>query len=91
MCDEYEVFEFLESDDSHQNQTTRVQRRRLRDQAAPFDMDDEQFIKRYRLTKELVHNLCDELRPHMAGPTKSTDLSVETKVIYSFTKLSSLS
>lgn len=80
MCDELEMFEFLESDASQQNQATRVKRRRLRVQADPFDMDDEQFVKRYRLSKTLVHNLCDELRPHMAEPTKSTDLSVETKV-----------
>lgn len=43
------------------------------------------FIRRYRLSKVLVHNLCKDLRPLMPVPTKSKDLSVETKVssIYS--------
>lgn len=80
MCDELEIFEFLESDASEQNYDAKIQRKRLRDLSDPFDVDEVQFVKRYRLSKELVHNLCEELRPHMSGTTKATDITLERKV-----------
>ncbi|KAH9636340.1 hypothetical protein HF086_012605, partial [Spodoptera exigua] len=55
---------------------------RLRDLSDPFAIGDVEFIKRYRLNKQLVHNLCDELRPHAAtGSTRSLDLPIERKVL----------
>ncbi|XP_052755270.1 putative nuclease HARBI1 [Galleria mellonella] len=81
MSDEGEILEFLEMDAMYEAEQRKIKRRRLRDQSNPFDIDDEQFIKRYRLSKSLVYSLCDELRPHMAGSSKSTDLTLETKVL----------
>lgn len=80
MANEYEIFEFLEEDFAHASSSKMQRRRRLRVQCNPFDLEDAEFIKRYRLTKDLAQNLCDELAPTMKSPTKSTDLSVETKV-----------
>ncbi|XP_041977654.1 putative nuclease HARBI1 isoform X2 [Aricia agestis] len=80
MCDEELIlFEFLEAD-SEENS---MRRRRLdaRAQFDPFDLEDNEFIKRYRLSKELVVGLCDEIRPAMKAPRRSTDISVETKVL----------
>ncbi|KAJ8714150.1 hypothetical protein PYW08_007770 [Mythimna loreyi] len=82
MCDELIIFEFLESDASQETTEAKIQRTRLRDLSDPFAIDEIQFIKRYRLTKQLVHNLCDELRPHVAtGSTRASDLSLERKVL----------
>ncbi|KAF9787681.1 hypothetical protein SFRURICE_020248 [Spodoptera frugiperda] len=84
MCDELISFDFLESDDSSDEEGPRhqmVKRRKIRQECDPFSIEDREFIKRYRLTKDLVRNLCDELKPHMSVPKKSTDLSVETKVL----------
>ncbi|KAF9419665.1 hypothetical protein HW555_003943 [Spodoptera exigua] len=82
MCDELIIFEFLESDASQDNHQTKIQRTRLRDLSDPFAIEDVEFIKRYRLNKQLVHNLCDELRPHAAtGSTRSSDLPIERKVL----------
>lgn len=80
MCDdELVLFEFLESD--FESISARRQRRRdLRIQSNPFDLDDVEFIKKYRLSKELVLNLCAELTPFLKKPIKATDLSTETKV-----------
>lgn len=79
MSDELVLFEFMEND--NEINTTRRQKRRItREQSDPFDLEDAEFIKRYRLSKQLVLELCDELRPLLKNPTKSTDLSVETKV-----------
>lgn len=80
MCDEYEMFELIE-EDSETAHSALVLRRQLRNLSDPFaTLDDIQFIKRYRLTKQLVLELCDELRPFLSVPSKSTDLSVEIKV-----------
>lgn len=61
MCDdELVLFEFLESD--FESISARRQRRRdIRIQSNTFDLDDVEFIKKYRLSKELVLNLCAEL------------------------------
>ncbi|XP_022828419.1 putative nuclease HARBI1 [Spodoptera litura] len=84
MANEHESFEFLEADHAetsniHNNRKRR--RMQMREECSPFHLDDTEFVKRYRLTKELVRNLCDEIRPLMRNPQKSTDLSVETKVL----------
>lgn len=80
MASEYELFEFLEADNAEANSSRKLRRKRLREACDPFEIEDAEFVKRYRLTKELTHNLCDEVRPLMKTPIKSTDLSVETKV-----------
>lgn len=82
MCDEIEIFEFLEdeNDTYNEKQVAKVERKVLRDTVKPFQLQDNIFIKRYRLSKQLVSDLCNELRPFIPSPQKSTDLSVETKV-----------
>lgn len=80
MANAYELFEFLEADNAEVHSTRKRRRMQLRQECDPFNLDDVEFVKRYRLTKDLAHNLCDELRPLMKNPKRSTDLSVETKV-----------
>lgn len=41
---------------------------------------DRQFVKRYRLTKELTRELISKLTPHMPPVLRSDALDVETKV-----------
>lgn len=45
MCDEHEVFEYLESVDRME---LRNKRRRTRQMNDPFDLEDSDFIKEYR-------------------------------------------
>ncbi|KAF9794876.1 hypothetical protein SFRURICE_005111 [Spodoptera frugiperda] len=70
-----------ESDNTEANILRKRHRMELRAECNPYDLDDTEFVKRYRLTKQLTYNLCDDLRPLMKTPKKSTDLSVETKVL----------
>ncbi|XP_013190748.2 putative nuclease HARBI1 [Amyelois transitella] len=87
MANEYEIFEYLEEEDDHEDSVRRKQaakerHRRLRDQCDPFEIyTDAQFVKEYRLTKTLARDLCEEIRPFLKTPQKATDLSVETKVL----------
>uniref|UniRef100_A0A2H1WSW7 SFRICE_015554 n=1 Tax=Spodoptera frugiperda TaxID=7108 RepID=A0A2H1WSW7_SPOFR len=78
---EYALFEFLEPDNTEANILRKRRRMELRAECNPFDLDDTEFVKRYRLTKQLTRNLCDDLRPLMKTPKKPADLSVETKVL----------
>lgn len=45
-----------------------------------FRMSDRQFIKRYRLSKDLVKYLITAVTPHMPPTLRSDALDVETKV-----------
>lgn len=80
MDSEYETFEFLEADNAATNTKRRQRRLMLREDSDPFELQDAEFVKRYRLTKELVYNLIEELKPLLKSPVKTTDLPVETKV-----------
>ncbi|XP_047507202.1 putative nuclease HARBI1 [Pieris napi] len=74
-------FEFIELE-NEEIQNKQLRRQELRRQTDPFlDLDDSEFIKRYRLSKELAQALCDEIRPLLRQPKKSTDLSAEQKVL----------
>ncbi|KAJ0169386.1 hypothetical protein K1T71_014973 [Dendrolimus kikuchii] len=85
MSDELLLFEFVEFDnnDSSSQRQRRLKRRRLiRELSDPFvELDDTEFIQRYRLTKQLATELCNELRPKFKKAKKSTDLSVESKIL----------
>ncbi|RVE41269.1 hypothetical protein evm_014081 [Chilo suppressalis] len=79
MCDEYEVFEYLERE---YRMELRNKHRRTRQMNDPFDLEDSDFIKEYRLSPDLIRNLCDELEPILkTNPRRSNDLSIETKVL----------
>lgn len=45
MCDEYELFEYLESEQRMEKRNRRLQMRQTND---PFEWEDEEFIKEYR-------------------------------------------
>ncbi|XP_073967321.1 uncharacterized protein [Choristoneura fumiferana] len=47
----------------------------------PLNISPNEFIRRYRLSKELTLDLCEELRPLLKEPVRSTDLDLETKVL----------
>lgn len=49
-------------------------------QSAAFKLSDRQFIKRYRLSKELARGLIIELTPHLPPTLRSDALDVTTKV-----------
>ncbi|KAL0861400.1 hypothetical protein ABMA27_008945 [Loxostege sticticalis] len=77
---DYEIFEFLESD---YKQEMKVKRRRKREYNDPFDMDEREFIREYRLTPDLVQGLCEELmatNPNFAHK-RAGDINLETKVL----------
>ncbi|XP_060804390.1 putative nuclease HARBI1 [Amyelois transitella] len=79
-----EIFEFLEADEAANSEEVRSRKRRrmrFRAECNPFDLDEEEFKKRYRLSKVLARNLCDDLEPLMKKPLRPSDLSVETKVL----------
>ncbi|KAJ8720661.1 hypothetical protein PYW08_006126 [Mythimna loreyi] len=79
MCDEYEIFEFLETE---YRMEKRNRRRRIRELFNPFEMDDTEFVNQYRLSKDLVSNLCEDLEPLMkTNPKRTSDLTLETKVL----------
>ncbi|KAK5648021.1 hypothetical protein RI129_002913 [Pyrocoelia pectoralis] len=47
----------------------------------PFAISDRKFVKYFRLTKELVHNLIQELSEYLTPPTRRSALTVEMKAI----------
>ncbi|XP_039762307.1 putative nuclease HARBI1 [Pararge aegeria] len=83
MANDYEIFEFLEADYeiSEVNSSKRLRRRWLREKSDPFNIEEEEFVRRYRLTKEDAQQLCNEIRPLFKTTRRSTDLSVEIKVL----------
>ncbi|XP_053611306.1 putative nuclease HARBI1 [Plodia interpunctella] len=54
---------------------------KAREECDPFDMQDPAFIEMFRLRKDLVRSLCDELKPVMPDSIKSIEFSVESKVL----------
>ncbi|RVE39772.1 hypothetical protein evm_015578, partial [Chilo suppressalis] len=54
-------------------------RARIRNRA--YNMSDRQFIKRYRLSKNLFHNLVSEITPYMPRTLRSDALDIETKIL----------
>lgn len=45
-----------------------------------FDLTHRQFIKTYRLSKDLVRALIEEISPHMPVNRRSDGIDTETKV-----------
>lgn len=70
-----------ENDSGEEGSDTRRARARVAYEEA-FAMSDTCFIKNYRLSKSLVRDLFEEVRPFISGAHRSTDLTVETKVGY---------
>lgn len=57
----------------------RRQLRQLRQRNDPFELPDAEFVATYRLSKEVVQNLIEELTPILT-PTEPGDISVARKV-----------
>jgi len=45
-----------------------------------LELSDEQFIKKFRLSKELAGELIEVLTPYMSEQTRKTSISIERKV-----------
>lgn len=58
----------------------RARLRGIRDSSDPFAVDDFIFKGLYRLPKQMVRGLVEELRPHMAVARRSTAIPIELKV-----------
>jgi hypothetical protein len=81
MSDELLDLEFLECDLA-ENAYQKNRRLCTRNQCDPFHLSDMEFIRRYRLSKELVYEICEDLRPMVKEPTRTTDIDLEKKVTY---------
>ncbi|XP_063829874.1 putative nuclease HARBI1 [Ostrinia nubilalis] len=90
--EEPEIFELLKWDSSHtqkQQEPRPVEKARSpekrpsrsREEVDPFDLPDQTFIETYRLSKDLVRNLIEEVAPVMPDSLKSLEFSVESKVL----------
>lgn len=89
--EEPEIFELLKWDSSHTQKPqeprpvekvpTPEKRSSKPQDCYPFDLDDTVFIDTYRLSKNLVRNLCEELKPVMPDSTKFVEFSIENKVL----------
>lgn len=73
----------------------RIRRRRLRlaninrrwrliDRQDPFSFDSSKFILNFKLTKEAVKDLCDELRPHMDASENGYSIEMQVCKIFLF-------
>ncbi|XP_023949427.2 putative nuclease HARBI1 [Bicyclus anynana] len=80
MCDELEIFEYLESEYRHEK---KKRRQCTRDINNPLKLNENEFIDQYRLSKDLFCSLCKDLEPIMRRTKhqRSSDLSIETKVL----------
>ena len=54
----------------------------FRDQTNPFDLSDRYFIKLFRLNKDCVAEIIENLRNHLPPFTRATSLSPENRVSY---------
>lgn len=62
-----------------EEEAMRPQRRFLPKEDA-FAFSNETFIKNFRLTKELTQQLIQQLTPFLTVPSRTSALSIETKV-----------
>lgn len=54
--------------------------RRFLEKRNPFELSNVQFVKMFRLTKQLVRYLIELLTPLLIQPSRRSALTVETKV-----------
>ncbi|KAG5865249.1 hypothetical protein JTB14_038012 [Gonioctena quinquepunctata] len=60
------IFEEINEDGRlHQILQNNIERRIMRDESDPFSFSDNQFKSLYRLTKDMVNHLIQQLLPHM--------------------------
>ncbi|XP_037962511.2 putative nuclease HARBI1 [Plutella xylostella] len=79
--DDLLAFEFLEMDYAISNTNRRRKRKRIRDECDPFSLEDSEFRRRYRLSKDLTESLIEDLGSMFNEPRKLSDLSITDKVL----------
>lgn len=88
--EEPEIFELLKWDNSHTQKHIEPRhvekakspdKRVMKVDVEPFDLPDPTFLETYRLPKDLVRNIIEEVTPVMPETTKSIEFSVESKVL----------
>ncbi|CAG9136040.1 unnamed protein product [Plutella xylostella] len=77
--DDLLAFEFLEMDYAISNTNRRRKRKRIRDECDPFSLEDSEFRRRYRLSKDLTESLIEDLGSMFNEPRKLSDLSITDK------------
>lgn len=75
--DEFIQLILLENLENFENQPMLNNRSNPED---PFALSERQFVKLFRLTKNLCRLLINTLTPFMRGPNRPTDLRIQTKV-----------
>ncbi|KAK4872578.1 hypothetical protein RN001_014607, partial [Aquatica leii] len=54
--------------------------RRYHDRDDPFELSDKQFIRLFRLTKELTRFVIDLVGDYIPAPSRLSGLDVQTKI-----------
>ena len=66
----------LLNDQDDSRSQLRIQRKRVRDMADPFDLYEEEFKQIYRMPQNLVFILRDMAAPHMANTFISKEIRI---------------
>ena len=69
-----------ELENEERRQALRLERRTLRDQISPFELPEAEFRRCYRLSRDLVRNLINELTPHLNIGVRITRVPIEIRV-----------
>lgn len=78
--DEMAMLYAINNIDEHENLRNVRQTRRNEIISDPFVLTDRLFIKKFRLTKDLVLSLIELLRPHIISKCRSSAIDLNTKV-----------
>lgn len=70
-----------EIEDEERREVLRLERIHLRDHANVFELPESEFRKCFRLSKELVQNLIEQLTPHMNIGARGTKISIFLRVL----------
>lgn len=49
-------------------------------QTNPFQLSDRKFVQLFRVDKNLCHNIIDMVTPFLPQPTRTSAMSIQTKV-----------
>jgi hypothetical protein len=55
-------------------------RRSFHNSIDPFKVTDGEFLRNFRVTKELARTIIEMVTPHLSHPTRNSAISEETKV-----------
>ncbi|KAK9679340.1 DDE superfamily endonuclease [Popillia japonica] len=79
---EYEEIELLAVIENQEVKAENARfQRKLYQYQNGFNISDRQFVKKFRLTKQLARNLIELVRPYVRDSTRESSISVETKVL----------